>query len=305
VRRAWLVAPVLVCLGAWAAPLHAAEQPRPRPAEAKNAVPAELAARIRKLIEDLADDNYYTRAAAHKALRKIGRPALERLQAATRDADAERAWRAKDLVYTISRLPDPSKVDPNCTNGYMPVYGTCQQIQTFKAPADAQIDTIRFRAARTLAVPFGPLELELHAGDKPGEKPLATATFTTQWANQKGGVTGVTRFLRWFEAKAKVPLRKGATYSLVFRSPAARNTSPWLINCFYRDTFPAGAHRRQDGDELESLGKHDLVFELRAGGRIVLTSVPAKVDLGKQEHFGLGHDGADLRENAAGQVVPP
>jgi len=303
VNKASALIPTCLCLAALVAPLYGAEAPKPKPKDPKAAATAELQGRIRKLIKDVGDLDYDIRTAASKELIKIGRPALELLEAATKDKDAERVWRAKELVYYISRLPKPTKVDRKCTNGYMPVHGTVKQLQTFTPDADVEIDAVRFRAARTLAVPFGDLQVELHAGDKPGDKALATATFEYEWTDANNKVHGVTRFMQWFEAAMKLKLRKGATYCLVFSSARSGATSPWLVNCFYRDTFAAGKHRRQDGDKPEDLGKYDLVFELRAADKTVLSSVPDKVDLTKREEFGVGHDGTDLRKRHAGQIL--
>jgi len=122
------------------APLYGAEAPKPKPKDPKAAATAELQGRIRKLIKDVGDLDYDIRTAASKELIKIGRPALELLEAATKDKDAERVWRAKELVYYISRLPKPTKVDRKCTNGYMPVHGTVKQLQTFTPDADVEID---------------------------------------------------------------------------------------------------------------------------------------------------------------------
>jgi len=269
----------------------------PAAATGVDAAPKELAARIQRLVRELADRDYDTRESASKALLRIGRPALPLLTPAVKDADAERAWRAKRLVSLIGQLPHRGPVDPKCTNGYMPASGAARQLQTFAAAKTGPVDRLRFRAARTFNLPFR-LEIKLYAGDRPQGEPLAQATLDAEWTKPNNAVTGVSRFFRWMEVPLKARLEKGKTYCLVFGSPDSAATNPWLINCFYRDAFPGGEHRRMEGDKPESLGKHDLVFELHHGGQVRLTTVPGGVELSKQEEYGLGHDGVDLRKSA-------
>lgn len=264
-------------------------------APGKQALAPELEARIRKLIAELGDNNYDTREAASWRLLRIGRPALELLRAATGDADAERVRRAEQLVAVISRLPDPAAVDPKCTNGYMSTFGSCVHFQTLTPEADIQVETARFRAARTLFLPQ-PLEVQLYAGPEPKGDAIATATVQSEWTEPEGKLRGVTRFFQWFEVPMKARLEKEKTYCLAFRSPESAPSSPWLINCFYRDAFAGGEHRVAEDAKAEKLGTCDLVFELRSGEKAALTSVPADADLSKQEEFGIGHDGTDLRQ---------
>lgn len=254
----------------------------------------ELEARIRKLIDELGDRDYDTREAATRQLLYIGRPALGLLRAATGDADAERVRRAEQLVSAIVRLPDPAAVDPKCTNGYMATFGSYVHFQTLTVETDTQIEAIRFRAARTLLLPQ-PLDVQLYAGPEPKGDAIATATIKSEWTEPEDKLRGVTRFFQWFEVSMKANLEKGKTYCLAFRSPESAPSNPWLINCFYRDTFAGGEHQVVRDTSAEKLGPYDLVFELRSGEEIVLTSVPANVDLSKQEEFGIGHDGTDLR----------
>jgi hypothetical protein len=259
---------------------------------------ARLHARIRKLVRQLGHKNYRTREDASKELRRIGRPAFEAVRDATRDADAERAWRARKLLEHIRRLPDPSAVDPNCTNGHVPVHKNCSQLQTFTVPADTAVDTLRFRAARTLHVPLGKLSVDLRSGTQPDAKTLASASFNYEWTDEDGDTHGVTRFMQWFEAPMKARLRKGRTYCLVFRAAAPAADRPWLLNCFYRDTFRGGRHLQRADNEAKSLGQYDLVFELQNGENAVVTSVPDGTDLTKKEHFGLTRNGIDLRKTS-------
>jgi hypothetical protein len=285
--RTFAVTAALLCL--IGAPLYAADADGPGQKK--------LQARITRLIVELGDDDYDTREAAHAALLEVGRPAFKALEAATKDKDLERVWRAKELVGKINLLPHPSKVDRNCTNGYMPVYGKRRQTQTFKLAADLKLEAIRFRPGRTMTRP-NTLKVELHQGDKPGDKPLAAFELPAEWKSKAGGVTGVARYFKWVERPMKAELKKGRTYCLVFGSALSGNEELWLINCLYRDTFAAGTHRRADGGKVETLGKYDLMIELKSGGKTVLSTVPGKVKLKEQEHFGLGHTGIDLGRSA-------
>ncbi len=261
----------------------------------EHALAPETEARIRKLIGELGNRDYDTREAASWRLLRIGRPALELLRAATGDADAERVRRAEQLVAAISRLPDPAAVDPKCTNGFMSTFGSCVHFQTLTLEADIQVETLRFRAARTFLLPQ-PLEVQLYAGPEPKGDAIATATLQSEYTDPEGKLRGVTRFFQWFEVPMKANLEKGKTYCLAFRSAESAASSPWLLNCFYRDTFAGGEHRLAENAEVEKLGPYDLVFELRASGKTLLTSVPEDADLSKQEEFGIGHDGTDLRQ---------
>jgi hypothetical protein len=291
---------------------QAGKDPKPAATNPQGKKPAQkpdpkLEARIKALIRQLGHEEYDKREEAEKALTKIGRPALPQLKAAREDKDAERATRATVLCKKIGSLPDPSKVDPKCTNGWMAAYGEYRQVQSFKAEADAEVDLLRFRAARGYNVP-GDLSIELRAADAEKDaEPLGKASFSYEWTGKAGKTTGVTRTMRWIEAKIKVKLEKGKTYHLVFSSPDSGKSNPWLINCFYGDTFKAGKHLRSDGEKAETLGKYDLVFQLCSKDAVKLSSLPDGTDLSKKEPFGLGHDGTDMNKaktDGAGGFLP-
>ena len=64
--------------------------------------------KIDNLIEQLGDDNYEVREAAHIELESIGKPALSALRKAIKDEDIEIASRAEELVEKISgKRPSP------------------------------------------------------------------------------------------------------------------------------------------------------------------------------------------------------
>ena len=65
--------------------------------------PAELAARIDKLIQQLDDDQFAAREQAEAELAAIGQPATARLLEATKDASAERRLRADKVLQAIKR----------------------------------------------------------------------------------------------------------------------------------------------------------------------------------------------------------
>jgi hypothetical protein len=165
---------------------------------------------------------------------------------------------------------------------------------------------VRFRAARTWTEPEGTLVVELRDPGQPKEKgkPLARAVFCPGDAipdddpdTEVARLGKVARFYKWLTAELKVAgLEKGKTYELAITSPESRISAPWLVNCFYRDACPDGECLRRRGDAESRAGRFDLAFELRVGEETVLTSVPKDAELPSgSEHFGLGHDGTDLR----------
>jgi hypothetical protein len=262
----------------------------------------ELEQRIRDLIAQLGHDEYLEREGASSALLEIGEPARKLLEAAVKNPDPEVAARAAELLRKLGKKSDPSKVDPKATNGWMAVQGDDRQVQTFTAPADLEVEVVRFRAARGRPVP-STLTVELReAGAAAEAKPLASADLPYEWTSKAGNVTGVTRTFAWMTLPAKAKLAKGKTYEIVFASPQSGEANPWLINCLYRDVFKAGRHLRRRKGKSKKLGGYDLVFELRAkgdeedeaGGKLLLTSVPKGTDLSKREATGLGHDGASV-----------
>ncbi len=258
-----------------------------------------LQARIKELIEQLGHEEYETREGASKALITIGRPALKQLEAARKDKDAERATRAGEACSKIRELlPDPDKVDRDCTNGWMAAYDKVKQVQTFTVEEDVAISKLRFRAARGYNMP-GDLGVKLELVGAKKEKPadpLATAKQAAACAK------GVTRYMQWFELELKAKLEKGKTYRLVFSSADSAKTNPWLINCMYRDHFKAGSHMRQDGEKTKKLGAYDLVLQLCAKDAVKLTTVPAKLNFTARELFGLGHDGANMGSKATNTI---
>ena len=69
------------------------------------------AARIAELIAQLGSEKVQDREVAHSVLVAIGKPAVEALQAATRDKDVERSQRARAVLAEIRRqTADPAKV---------------------------------------------------------------------------------------------------------------------------------------------------------------------------------------------------
>jgi len=64
-------------------------------------LPAELAAKIDRLIQQLDDDTFAVREKAQAALAEIGEPALDKLTAAVKDSSAERSQRAGRLLASL------------------------------------------------------------------------------------------------------------------------------------------------------------------------------------------------------------
>jgi hypothetical protein len=202
------------------------------------------------------------------------------------------------LVFALGAAPGGAGGEPgrDYTDGYMPVAGEVRHVQTFKATGPT-ISEIRLRLARPEQVPEDDLFLEIR---EPGKaEPLAKGTIPVEWRERGPKVKdkAVLRYYQWFTAKIEAKgLEKGRTYELVISSPDSFESMPWLVNCFYRDTYPDGEYRRERAGKpiIPRPGtKFDLVFSLSSeGGEI--TSVPRGLQLEAQEHFGLGHDGKDL-----------
>jgi hypothetical protein len=271
-------------------------------------VDPKLKARIKELIKQLGHDEYDKREAAGKALVRIGKPAREQVAAARKDKDAERATRAGEVYEKLKTLPDPANVNRDCTNGWMAVWGEVKQVQTFTVKEDVTISKLRFRAARGFSMP-GTLSVDLQlVGAKKDADALATASQVAAWTTKDGKARSITRYMRWWELELKAKLLKGKTYKLVFSSVDSTKSSPWLINCMYRDHFKAGSHLRQKGEKASKLGAYDLVMQLCAKDEVKLTTVPAKLDFTRKELFGLGHDGANMGKtktetNPAGELL--
>ena len=294
----------IAMLTAWPAPGPAAEPAKPEAPAAEPPAPAaadagKLKARIAELVAQLGDKEWAKREAAGEQLLEIGRAAEAAVAEAAAGKDPEAATRAAELLKKLKALPERKPLDPNCTDGYQLVYGDRTLVQTFKAPAE-KLDAVRFRLARTWTVPADDLVVELREPGKP--EPLATAAFYTDWLDWTGKPEGaksakVNRFFKWVAADLKAAkLEKGKTYELAWRSEKSEERAPWLINCFYRDTYPDGEQSLvRDGQPVKSERKCDLVFEVLAGEAKV-GSAPKDADLNKKdEHFGLGPDGVDRR----------
>jgi len=306
----WAALLALALSSAFAAEGEGPKPPPPPPPVAeepgeKEPTPEELAklnARVAALVKELGSDEWAKREAAGEELLKIGKPAESALaEAADKAKDPEVATRAGELVKKIRTMRPKrpgKKPDPKCTDGYMPVSDGVRLVQTFKAPAD-KLDTLRFRAARTRDVPADDLTVELRAAGRKDGEPLASAKAQANWTDENGNGRGVTRYYQWYTLELKAEkLEKGASYELVFAS-AANRAAPWLVNCFYRDTYPDGELLlRAEGKETRP-GKFDLAFEALAGKEDQASSVPKDADLSrKDEHFGVGHDGTDLEQKA-------
>jgi hypothetical protein len=280
-------------------PGPAGEPEKPAPAPAADAENEKQKARIAELVGQLGDKEWARREAAGEELLRIGRPAEAAVAEAAAGKDAEAATRAAELLKKIKALPERKPIDPNGTDGYQMVYGDRTVVQTFKAPAE-KLDAVRFRLARTWTVPADDLVVELREPGKP--EPLAAATLYTDWLDWTQKPEGAksakpSRFFKWVAADLKAAgLQKGKTYELAWRSEKSEERAPWLVNCFYRDTYPDGEQSLlRDGRPVKSDLKCDLVFELVAG-EARTGSAPKDADLNKkEEHFGLGPDGVDRR----------
>ncbi len=189
--------------------------------------------------------------------------------------------RAPATPQTVRQMQLAGGVSLQCTNGWVPVWGRQKCVQTFTAPG-GPIAGVNFRAARTLQSPWDGLTVEIRdagSGRRLGSWKLTEYTF---------GKDAVTRFFRPYTARfGPVRTVKGATYRIVFSSPNSERTGPWLINCFYRDTYPQGdlfARTAAGG------GKLDLAFQIIApGGDPLLSSIPEGTDMGRREHHGPGY----------------
>lgn len=221
-----------------------------------------------------------------------------------RRALAGPAWLAFLALAASARAGEPpAKVDPNCTDGYQVVCEGLVQVQTFKAGAE-KLDAVRFRAARTHDHPAGDLVVELREPGK--EAPLTRGAVYTDSPTRGPLPPGakpanVTRFYRWMTVEIKAAgLEKGRTYELVFSSPKSVKGAPWLVNCFYRDAYPDGEHRQAEDGKAGKPDGFDLVFEATSGEDKV-ASAPAGTDLSrKDEHYGVGPDGGDLKRPGDG-----
>ena len=95
-----------------ATPTTADTAPNPEKAPAPEPAPTAKApetARIAALVEQLGSTDYEKREAATKELAAIGKPALPALEATSKDLDAERASRAKDLAIRIGASDEEAR----------------------------------------------------------------------------------------------------------------------------------------------------------------------------------------------------
>jgi hypothetical protein len=184
-----------------------------------------------------------------------------------------------------------------CTNGWVPVYGGVEAVQSFQAPR-AGISTVDFRAARKLGIPHGALTVSIR--DPKSGRQLCS----WQLRNFTYGKDAVTRFFGDYSARfGGLALEPGRRYELVFSSPKSVKGSPWLVNCFYRDTCPGGRYSAR-GRAARSGASRDLAFRLvGADGEALVSSIPKDADMGRREHFGLAY--SELLKRMAGAVKPP
>lgn len=75
---------------------------------------AGIDAHVKKLVQQLGDENYEERWRAHNALVDLGRFALEETRKATLSSDAEVKWRAKEIVRAIEVGPWQKGVENYC-----------------------------------------------------------------------------------------------------------------------------------------------------------------------------------------------
>jgi hypothetical protein len=186
-------------------------------------------------------------------------------------------------------------VSLECTNGWAPVWGRNWCAQSFTSPG-GEIAGINFRAARTLETPSGGLRLELR--DAGNGRVLASWRLD----DYVDGTNAVTRFFRPYTARfTPVKTVKGAAYRIVFSSPDSRRDSPWLINCFYRDTYAGGG---LSGKPAAPGLKLDAAFRVVApGDGVLVSSIPEGTDMGRKEHHGLAF--AETVKLLSGAPRPP
>jgi len=299
----WLGAPFLILALAAAGepakpgpagpPVGAEAEPAPSPEEL-----AKLKARVAELIKQLNNDEWAKREEATNELVEVGPAAESALEEAAKSKDPEVSSRAAEALKKIRGNPKrrSRKVNPNGNDGYQPVYEGIRLVQTFKAPAEA-IESVRLRAARTMAMPAQNLTVELREPGKDKDAALASGKAEASLIDNLGQRT-LTRYYQWITIELKAgKLEKGKTYQLVLAADAAKE-APWLLNSFYRDVYPDGELTvTKDGKPVESKLKFDLVFEALSGKDDKATSVPKDLDLsGREDHFGVGPDGTDLHQ---------
>lgn len=274
------------------------KDPAPTPGQES---PEERSRRIGRLIKDLGADDFETRDAATKALLAIGLPAKAALEEAAKDADAERATRAGEVLQelirpTTSRMGGhqiEAKPTADRTDGWMAVGKGSVHCQSFKATADMEVTKLRIRAARTLKMP-GVLTVELREADAAADAaPAAKVEMSATWKEDTGKERTLTRYLTWVEAELPAKLGKDKVYRLVFRSEESEESAPWMLSCFYRDTYPGGEHSKLVDGQPKPLGKFDLAVELVGKNDAKLSTLPAGEKLDKKELWGPGHDGKE------------
>jgi hypothetical protein len=198
---------------------------------------------------------------------------------------------------TVRELQMSEGANLEITNGWQPVHGKLRQVQSFVAPG-GRVAAVNFRAARTLELPWGSLEVAVREAG--GGRVLGS----WKLADYMDGTGGVTRFFRPYTARlGDLGLRKGRTYEIVFSSPDSGANGPWLVNCFYRDTYEGGRQHAERGGRAERSGELDLAFQLAAAdGSVLASSVPEGTDMGRRQHHGPSY--ARVREEIARRRQP-
>ena len=182
-----------------------------------------------RLIDDLNDPRPKVRDAAFDELARLGDKAVPALLEALRNPPSAEA---RDRIHLLLAKRRPSEFDADF-NGWHWVYSTIVHAQTFEATG-ATVQSLRLRVAQLSANrPIAPLEVEIR------DKKLETIYF-------RGSMDPAVleRDFRWQSVTVKhvAPLKFGETYALVFHSRNNQNTSPWAINCIYREVYPNGHH---------------------------------------------------------------
>lgn len=182
-----------------------------------------------RLIDDLNHPRAKVRDAAFDELVRLGDKAVPALLEALRNPPSAET---RDRIHLLLAKRRPSEFDADF-NGWHWVYSTIAHAQTFEATG-ATVQSLRLRVAQLSANrPIAPLEVEIR------DKKLETI-----YLRGSMDPAVLERDFRWQPVTLKyvAPLKFGETYSFVFHSRTNRNTSPWAVNCIYRDVYPHGHH---------------------------------------------------------------
>lgn len=182
-----------------------------------------------RLIGDLDHPSWRIKEAAFLELRQLGDSAVPALQSALNSGCSDSAREKIALLLSLRR---PNAFDADF-NGWHWVYSTIVHAQTFEATG-VTVDKLKLRVAQlSVNRPIAPLEVEIR--DKKLENVYVKGTIDPG---------ELEREFRWqiVGLKHVSPLKSGETYVLVFHSRANKNTSPWAINCAYKDVYPTGRH---------------------------------------------------------------